>query len=351
MTLTMLDTITSIPALIKEKFEMKESIKRTARSITQTKVKVIASGSSYNTASIVKSFADKFLNISVDVIYPNYFTTNFTKNQYEEDTLYLFISQSGKTKSIIDAIKIINKMGGTTLSITEKLNSPIGKLSHINLEIGSKNEPFIYRTSGVSLTLLTLYLFFIYLAENLATITPNKSLKYIADLERYPEKISDVVKLAFEEYDKYKSPLSNSEAIFFAGGSELWAVAQEADIKFMEMIPIISNSFEIEEIIHGPQNCFTSKISFFFLSNNKADFEKALKIDSFVRKEVGSFSKVLAPYNYENVTKIGDKTAVFDSLLYLSFFQVLSYLFSQDQNRDLSKRIYPSIDMYINKTV
>lgn len=351
MALTMLDTIMSIPTLMREKLESKESVKKIAQSITKSKVKVVASGSSYNAAFIVKNFADEFLNIPVDIIYPNYFINHFTKSQYEEDTLYLFISQGGGTTSVIDAIQMIHEVGGTTLSVTEKLDSPIGKLSQFNIEIGSKNEPFIYRTSGVTLTTLTLYVFLIYLAENLETITTHKSLEYLTELENYSAKVDDIVKLAINEYENYKFALNNSKAIFFAGGGALWAVAQEADIKFMEMVPIISNSFEIEEIIHGPQNCFTNKISFFFLSNNKVDFEKALKIDSFIRNEIGSFSKVLAPYDYENVMKIGTENSVFDSLLYLSFFQVLSYQLSQDKNRDLNKKIYPKIEKYINKTV
>lgn len=351
MKLTMLDTIMSIPSLMEKKFEIKKSIKETAQSIKKTKVKIIASGSSYNAAFMVKNFSDEFLDMPVDIIYPNYFINHFTKGQYEDEALYLFISQGGGTKSVIDAIRMIHEVGGTTLSITEKSNSPIAKLSHFNLEIGSDNEPFIYRTSGVSLTTLTLYLFLIYLSENLTNITEEESLKYISDLEMYPEKVTSIIELALKEYEKYQGALSRSKAIFFAGGGSLWAVAQEADIKFMEMVPIISNSFEIEEIIHGPQNCFTNQISFFFLSNNKTDFEKAVKIDSFIKKEVGSFSKILAPYTYENVTKIGDENDLFDTLLYLSFFQVLSYKFSIYQNRDLSKKIYPTIDRYINKTV
>ncbi|MEF3840536.1 SIS domain-containing protein [Enterococcus faecalis] len=351
MTLTMLDTIMSIPLLMKEKLDIRESIKKATQSIAKSKVKVIASGSSYNAASIVKNFADEFLNIPVEIIYPNYFINHFTKSQYDKDSLYLFISQGGGTTSVIDAIQMVHEVGGTTLSITEKHNSPVGRLSQFNLEIGSKNEEFIYRTSGVTLTTLTLYIFLIYLAENFGTITKDKSVEYITELEKYPTKVDSIIKLAIEEYGKYKYELNNSEAIFFAGGGSLWSVAQEADIKFMEMVPIISNSFEIEEIIHGPQNCFTNKISFFLLSNSQTDFEKALKIDSFIRKEVGAFSKVLAPYNYKNVTEIGDENAIFDPLLYLSYFQVLSYQFSQDKNRDLRKKIYPSIDKYINKTL
>lgn len=47
----------------------------------------------------------------------------------------------------------------------------------------------------------------------------------------------------------------------------MWAVAQKAVIKLMEMIPLITNSLEIEELINGLQNCFHSKIGFFLLAD------------------------------------------------------------------------------------
>ncbi|MHC5250527.1 SIS domain-containing protein [Enterococcus sp. LJL90] len=349
--ITMLDTIESIPKLIEKKFNNLDEIKFVINQLNkEKKVKVIASGTSYNSAFTVKTFSESYLSIPFEVIYPNYFIENFTESEFESDAIYIYISQGGKTKSVMDAIDIIHKCGGRTLSLTERGDSIIGQHSTFNLEIGSEKEPFIYRTSGYTLTTLTLYLFLIEFATNLSHISFIQRDSLMDDLNKLPQEIDSIIEFSKKQYHLFRTDLIKSKALFFAGGSSLWAVAQEADIKFMEMVPLITNSFEIEELIHGPQNCFKKEIGFFFLANNLNDSKKAQQIDYFVRQEIGSFSKIISCFEGENTIKIGNKSH-FDTLLYATMFQIFSYELSQDHGRDLNQRIYPQIDHYITKSL
>ncbi len=120
----------------------------------------------------------------------------------------------------------------------------------------------------------------------------------------------------------------------------------------MEMVPIITNSFEIEELIHGPQNCFTEDMGFFLLAEEQEDYEKAVKINSFLHKEVHAYSQIISRNRTDDsVVTLETAAETFYPLIYMTFFQVISYLLATDKGRDLSEKIYPQIEKYINKTV
>lgn len=352
MNIDMMNTIRNIPNLIGKKLEQVDQLKTDIGEIKPKKVVVIASGTSYNAAFTVKVFSERKLSIPVEVIYPNFFNNHFGEQKIDKDTLYIFISQGGATKSVLESINRVNELRGTTLSITENLNVPIADAADFCLEIGSEHEPFIFRTSGYTLTALTLYILLIELALKKQVISEKEKNKYYDNLKCLPKDIDTTIEIAKEFYNKNKAQLVNCKEFFFAGGGSLWAVAQEADIKFMEMLPVVSNSFEIEEIIHGPQNSFTKSIGFFLLANNKNDYDKALKIDSFVRNEVSSFSKVISSkQEKENTLLLPDNAKDFIPLTFITFFQVISYLLATEKGRDLTQKIYPQIDNYINKTM
>lgn len=349
--LTMLDTIKSIPDLMERRLACMDEITEVVSALgDERKIKVIASGTSYNAAFTVKSFSEEILGIPLEIMYPNYFNNHFNEKKFDTRDLYIFISQGGSTKSVLEGIHRIHALGGTTLSITENKDSPVGNHSKHHLEIGSDQEPFIYRTAGYSLTAMTLYLFLIKWAVKLHLLLPEQQEQMMIEMNGLAGIVKDITKDSEIQYDVHREALKNCKTIFFAGGGSLWAAAQEANIKFMEMVPIVTNSFEIEEIIHGPQNCFHKQMGFFFLVNNKNDYEKARRIDEFIRQEIGAFSKIVTNLDGDNTMNI-PSSGYFDPLAYTAVFQVLSYKLSQDHGRELSKKIYPQIDQYIKKSL
>jgi len=346
----MMNTIANIPKLIVKKLAQVDQLRKDIEGIVFKKITVIASGTSYNAAFAVKVFSEEKLNTPMEVVYPNYFNNHFDTQTIDKDTLYIFISQGGTTKSVLESINSVNELDGTTLSITEHLDVPIAYAADFCFEIGSENEPFIFRTSGYTLATLTLYILLIELALKKEVISKKVKDKYYASLNCLPKDITTTIEIAKDFYTKNKNQLINRKAFFFAGGGVLWAVAQEADIKFMEMLPIVSNSFEIEETIHGPQNSFNKDTGLFLLANDKNDYDKAKKIDSFVRNEISSFSKVISSRRHgENTILLPNNAKEFTSLTFVTFFQVTAYLLATEKGRNLTQKIYPQIDNYINK--
>lgn len=348
----MLEVIQSIPEQIHKQLDYFQEQESALAELSTKRIHIIASGTSYNAAFTAKIHGFKHLNLDISLYYPNFFNNNTPLDQIKKEAIYIFISQGGKTKAVLESLEKVKQAGASCISLTEDEGSPIAKASDFHLKIGGEKEPFIFRTSGFSLTTVTLYMLFISLAKNNQTITAEEQTAYFEELLQVEKEMPSVINQAVNWYEEHLAALLSCQQLFFAGGSELWPVAQEADIKFMEMLPLVTRSFEIEELIHGPQNCFTSDIGFFLLAENKEDLVKARGINQFLAEQVKSTAFLITREGKEaNEYSIESKATFFYPLLYMTFFQVISYSLAVSKNRDLKVRLNATIDMYFEKMV
>lgn len=288
---------------------------------------LIGSGSSYNAAFLTQEFGEEVLHKKIRLYYPNVFNYHTNKEIFSEKTLFIFISQSGYTYLVHEAMKKVKNWGFSTLAITEDANSPIAQEALLHVDIMTGGEPYIFRTQGFTLTAITLYLTYLSLAK----------LDMDSQIQSLPERIESEIALAEKHYQEYQDVYRDAESFIFAGAGVYWPVVQEANIKFMEMLPELTASFELEEMIHGPQNSFKSSYHYFLLAEKEEDRIRAQQIANFIQHEVGAKVELF---------KI-DKVDAFDPIVKVSYFQVLAYYIASDRKRDLTQATYPNIKKYI----
>ena len=88
---------------------------------------LIGSGSSYNAAFLTQEFGEEVLHKKIRLYYPNVFNYHTNKEIFSKKTLFIFISQSGYTYLVHEAMKKVKDWGFSTLAITEDANSPIAQ--------------------------------------------------------------------------------------------------------------------------------------------------------------------------------------------------------------------------------
>lgn len=353
---TIMDCIEEIPERLKKildgQNELFDKLSNNLINKKYSKIVIVASGSSNNAASAVKRFGIDLLGKEIDIIYPNLFVNDLPRKMLSKNALYIFISQTGSTKLVLDALKIVNEMGGDTVSITEDLYAPIAKEANISIEMGSGKEAFVFRTIGYSSSILTLAQIFMYLAKAeklVSTETLNNINKDILIAIKNLPRIKEETLKWFEENEDYLETKTN---YIFSGTKDLWPIAIEADIKFMEMLPVLSNSFELEELIHGPQNMFKEEYLIFLLVKEDIGSEKANHIAEFVQNEVGNASIVVADHKVNTPhLQITSESQWFYTLEYITVFQILAYKLGLKNNRDYTKGVYPNVTKYVSKSV
>lgn len=308
---------------------------------------IVGSGSSYNAALLAKSFIENELNIKVTLYYPNDFLNYTNYSLVSKQSTIIFISQSGQTKLVVEAAKRMNELGIETIAVTEDSVSELSKKTSLSLDTNTGIEAYMYRTIGVTNTILSLILFALAFAEKTGQVKKEQSTRYLEDLDNIFNTFDEVIKFSTEWYQENKISLKDAKSILFSGAGSYWPVAKEADIKFMEMLPLLTNSFELEEFIHGPQNMFIEEYLFFLIADIDTDLDKALDIKKFLEIEVKAKTFLISGEKY----KIFKCESQFKFFLYLVFFQVIAYETSKERGRNLKQGIYPSVSDYVKKSI
>lgn len=310
---------------------------------------VVASGTSLNAAKVTRYFAQSLCGINVTCVYPNIFLNYY--DYLNCQTLYVFVSQGGSTKLVYQCLNKVKNNGYQNISITESLDSPIAKAADVAIEMGSEHEEFMYRTIGYSTTVATCMMIEMSLASINQTIDKQKENEILQDLNAMAANISTIIELTDSWYVRNKFSLLRRNKCVLAGTSYLWETANEADIKLMEMVPMMSKSFELEELIHGPQNSFDDDTLFFLLADKDFDSEKLISIKHFISNEIG-FCSIVGNISVDERDLVFEyKSKYFRMLEEITVFQVLAYRIATDRGRDLTRGVNACVGKYIKKTL
>ena len=349
---TVLDCIERIPhkltTMLYERKKRMYKLEQYIQGQDINEIVFVASGSSYNAAMATSSFFER-LGLSVRYVYPNIFV-NYT-NQFNSKALYIFISQGGKTKLVFKSLQKIKALGYNNIAITAHEDAPIAKIADISIEMGCDDEEFMYRTIGYSTTVVTCYQIALTITNINHCINEEKIEEYENDFAAMIKNLPVIKERTLTWYQKHRFSLMHKDHMMFAGTHDLWAVCQEADIKVMEMVPLISRSFELEEFIHGPQNAFDNTIMYFIFARKGEDDKKVNAIAQFLKKEIG-FCCIVGNLAKDSRDLYFDvESQYFSALEYVTVAQVIAYKLATDYGRDLSRPLNAKINDYIKKTL
>lgn len=303
----------------------------------------IASGSSYNAAIAAKPFLHDICHIEVECEYPNVFLQK-AELDVSHGILYLLISQGGSTRMVYQCGERIRAAGGKTCAlVADPVHSPIAQFCDGAIPIGCGEEEFLYRTLGYSCTVATLWWIGLYHSH----MEADWQDEFQAMLAQLPE----IKQRTLAWYDRNRFSLLRRNKAMLTGSGLLWQTAQEADIKLMEMVPMMTRSYELEEFIHGPQNCFADDMLFFVLVRGGEDVEKAMAIAKFLKQEIGFCALVGDVTLEERDLLLPTVGKWFAPLAYITVFQVLAFCMATDRGRDLSRGVNAQIKNYITKSL
>lgn len=304
----------------------------------------IGSGTSYNAVKVIEPLIRSGLGLRFETLKPADFL--LSPDYYlDKDFLYLFVSQGGGSKLVYECLKVVNEFGCDTVALSEDGKSVIASESKVWLDMRSDFEPFLFRTTGYDMSAVVAAFFALWVSGKKAGLEG----QWLEDLQTSRQRMAELVGYSQTWFDIHKDKFVDTQVYFFIGAGELKSLADEASIKFMEMLPVMSQSLELEESIHGPQNAFTKDMVFFFLVNTSKDAIKASKISDFIKHEVGGQAFIVSNQTGINDFYIGEAKSVFSFLEYVTFFQVGAYILAKQKGRDLAKVVYPNLTNYIQK--
>ncbi|MGN1344740.1 MAG: SIS domain-containing protein [Traorella sp.] len=349
--MSLLDCIKRIPNCLNHILDTYPQLNESIRNYINYKkideIVFIASGSSMNASKVTRYFAENICKLNFRYFYPNEFVNYF--NYINKNALYIVVSQGGSTKLVYEALEKIQKYQCLNCSITEKLDSPIAQKADLAIEMGSDHEEYMYRTIGYSTTAITCSLIEMCLGEINQKLSNTNEI--MEDLRKAISNLDVIREKTTSWYYQHKFSLMRRSKVILAGAQCFYETANEADIKLMEMVPLFTRSFELEELIHGPQNAFDDATIYFLLSNHQKDDEKVRKIAQFLKNEIGFCAIVGNQKLDENDLYFDLQSNYFTYLEEITAFQTIAYYMAIDHGRDLSRGVNTTINNYIKKTL
>lgn len=319
---------------------------------TVDRIVILGCGSSFHAGLVGKYFLETLCQIPVEVESAGEF--RYRTPVINEKTLVLAISQSGETADTLEAVRIVNRYGATTIAITNREESSITRESRFTLPVRAGVEVSVCATKSFIAQVVVLYLIGLAMAE--------------ARLQNSPEVAQAITRLKQEFLQipvLMESILANAEAmkalaktygnyrdmLFIARGVN-FPVALEGALKLKEISYLHAEGYSGSELKHGPIALLDKDMPVVSILSDGVVFEKMI---SNCQEARARDAKMIAITNiaehpaypgvFDHVVLVPKTSDALSPLLMILPLQLLSYYIAEylgkdvDQPRNLAKSV------------
>lgn len=243
------------------------------RDLVQTRmVRVIACGTSYHAGMVGKYLFERYTGLPTIVsMASEYRFANITK----DESLMLFITQSGETLDTIMAAREAHQRGLRTIAVTNVVGSTITRETDLTLYLRSGPEIGVAASKTFTSQLMMMYLLSSHLGYNMGTVQREEyksSVKNLRDAIRAVEGIlndKDIIKEQAEWFKEF-------ENAFYLGRYINFPTALEGALKMKEISYIHCEGYPAGELKHGPLALLTDETPVVAVVANDHTYDKML---------------------------------------------------------------------------
>ena len=247
------------------------------------KIVIVASGSSYHCARFAVDLVEKISKIETRAIYSSEFLLKNIIPQ-DENTLYIFITQSGETSDTLKSIERVKKETNLpTLCITNVENSSIWNACDYQVACHAGVEKGVAATKSFTSQMLCLILISLKLIENIEPERVTKSLKN--SLFHLPPIIEKALGKK-EEIKKIAKHLAKEKVIVITADGISYSLAKEGALKIKETSYKNISAAILGEFMHGHVAVLNNKASLIFIS-----------VDKISERSINNLNKIKEDYH------------------------------------------------------
>jgi glucosamine--fructose-6-phosphate aminotransferase (isomerizing) len=218
-------------------------------------------------------------------------------------TLFIVISQSGRSPDLVTATQMARKSGALTLAIVNDENSPAAVASELVLPIGAGAEHAVAATKTVVLSMIAG-------AQLVAALTRDDELN--EGLQQVPPRLSDALTC---DWSAWADSVAGARAAFVAGRGYSLGCVREIALKVAEILRVPALGYSAAELRHGPRASITPATPVLVLRQND---QTAAAVDDLIRDLDGAGERVFtAGGTAGTLPWIGDGHPICDPVLML----------------------------------
>lgn len=301
---------------------------------------IVACGTAMHVGLITQALVKSVLQMHIDVELASEYM--YSDPVIDEDTLVIAVSQSGETVDTLEAVKYAKSRGAKCMAVLNVRGSSISRVCDYVLYTEAGPEIAVASTKAYTTQLAVMFMLVAKMAQLRGAMTEEKVKAYIAQLQKVPEKMKDILDRRNEIHVIAKEVLEAKD-LFMIGRGMDYSILLEGSLKLKEVSYIHSEAYASGELKHGPIALITegipvvalvtqSRIMSKELSNIKEVKARGANVVLFIKEELAAQLK--EDYNVVTLPDLEDKFMVFPAVVAL---QLLAYYVSSDKGFDVDK--------------
>jgi len=301
---------------------------------------IVACGTAMHVGLITQALVKSVLQMHIDVELASEYM--YSDPVIDEDTLVIAVSQSGETVDTLEAVKYAKSRGAKCMAVLNVRGSSISRVCDYVLYTEAGPEIAVASTKAYTTQLAVMFMLVAKMAQLRGAYNEEEVKAYIAELQKVPEKMKDILDRRNEIHVIAKEVLESKD-LFMIGRGMDYSILLEGSLKLKEVSYIHSEAYASGELKHGPIALITegipvvalvtqSKIMSKELSNIKEVKARGANVVLFIKEELAAQLK--EDYNVVTLPDLEDKFMVFPSVVAL---QLLAYYVSSDKGFDVDK--------------
>lgn len=317
---------------IKNTLTEKENIKKIIDELEDiNRICFVACGTSYHASLTGKYLIETLSGIPVDVILASEF--KYSTNTLDENTLVIFISQSGETADTLKALDIANKTS-KTLGIVNVAGSSVTRRADYVIHTQAGPEIGVAATKTYLAQLTAIYLF-------AGLLSKNDDL--LNELNNVPSYIDELL-TENNEIRKMATKYKDNDDFYFIGRGYSYPVALEGALKLKEITYIHAEGYAAGELKHGPLALIDVGVPVVVILPPGETHRKTMSNLEEVKSRgahviaIGANDDALLISKSDDVFTINSKVAdIISPLVYIIPLQMLAYYIAIEKDLDPDK--------------
>ena len=237
------------------------------------KIVLIGCGTAYHSCLIAKYWFEELTSIDVEIDIASEF--RYRNLKFNQNNLYIFVSQSGETADTAAALDLCKKNKVKTCSIVNVVESTIARNSDWVLPIHAGPEIGVASTKAFLGQLIVLYILTLKLAFTREDIDKKIYDNNLQNLQKLPEEINNTLKLESEIQLMAKEFLDAKGSMFLGRGNS-FPVALEGALKLKELSYLHAEGYPAGEMKHGPLALIEEGLPVIVIAPKDRYYEKTL---------------------------------------------------------------------------
>lgn len=214
-----------------------------------TKIVLTGGGTSLNAAIVGKYLIEGIAGIPAEV--ESISELRFSPIKKLEGQLMVAISQSGETIDAISCLRQGKAYGAKTIAITNTKYSTLEKEAGGNINIGAGPEISVAPSKSFTGSIVSLYLFAIYLSLKRGALSSDKSAEMIKNVGELPHKIEEAIDLE-ERMEQLSRIFYRKKGFLYIGRGINYPIALEGALKMKKLSYLYADGYIGGELKHGP---------------------------------------------------------------------------------------------------